>query len=412
MMKKLIIISILTIFSVMIFSESLTAWDNQFNPALMNSKRRGFIEIGVTPDIMFFQNLVDSKFILDNYDAQEIVIDLDEFYGGLEGEDLKIVTDNNANVYGLVNLWKFGLGVYSNVDLEAKLSIPNSLLELLTQGNEIGQTYTDSGEVVLNSIVEAGAYSSFSWKDRNLLGVKVGAFLPIITSDKDASFEYGFSTDETTNSIEGELKASVPAYSNFNANELENLDTDMIMNNLLGNNGFKIDIGYINGYYKNPKWGVAVKNITLKKANLTKSVNINAEYTMEASNIVFDQSFETSENFEFVDNADVNKEYAMPIGVSGFYKFTFIFDLIPFVEWYPTVSQFNFGINAKSNIFNIIPYSFNLERDYDIWKAGFGIGLNTYLVETRLNVSLANSKLVNIFDLKGISAKINLAVGF
>jgi len=412
MMKKLLIISILSIFSIMIFSESLTAWDNQFNPALMNSKRRGFIEIGVTPDIMFFQNLVDSKFILDNYDASELVIDLDEFYDGLDGEDLKIVTDDNINAYGLINFWNLGLGVYTNVDLEAKISIPNSLLGLLTQGNEIGQTYTDSGEVVLNSIVEAGAYSSFTWKDRNLLGIKVGAFLPLITSDKDASFEYGFSTNETSNSIEGYLNASVPAYSNFNAEELENLDAEMVLNNLLGNNGYKIDVGYINGYYKNPNWGVAVKNINLKKANLTKSININAEYTMEASNIVFDQSFETSENFEFVDNADVNEEYAMPIGISGFYKFTFIFDWIPFAEWYPTDSQFNFGINAKSNIFNIIPYSFNLERDFDIWKAGFGIGLNTYLVETRLNVSLANSKLFNIFDLKGISAKLNLAVGF
>lgn len=412
MMKRLIIIFILTIFSVMIFSESLTAWDNQFNPALMDSKKRGFIEIGVTPDIMFFQNLVDSKFILDNYDKEEIVIDLDQFYGGLEGEDLKLYTVDSANVYGLINLWNLGLGVYSNVDLELKLDIPNSLLKLLTEGNEIGQTYTDSGEVVLGSTIEAGAYGSFSWKDENLLGVKIGAFSPIAISDEDAFFEYGLSTDETDNSINGNVKVSVPVYSNFSANELENLDTDLVMNNLLNNNGFKIDIGYINGYDENPKWGIAVNNITLKKANLAKSINLEAEYTVEASNIVFEQSFETSENFEFVDNASVNKEYSMPLGISGFYKFTYIFDWIPFVEWYPITSEFNFGINAKSNIFNIIPYSFSLERYSDLWKAGFSLGLNAYLVETRFNISLTNYELSNIFDLKGISAKINLAVGF
>jgi hypothetical protein len=412
MMKKLIIISILTIFSIMIFSESLTAWDNQFNPALMNSKRRGFIEIGITPDIMFFQNLVDSKFILDNYDKEEIVIDLDEFYSGLEGEDLKLYTVDNANVYGLINLWNLGLGVYSNLDLELKLDIPNSLLGLLTQGNEIGQTYTDQGNVVLNSFLEAGAYGSFSWNDKNLIGLKAAFFSPIITSDENANFEYGFSTDGTNNSITGNLSVSIPAYSNFTAEELENIDYDLIMNNLIGNHGYKVDIGYIRGNYKEPDWGVAIKNINIKKANLTKSVDINANYTIDASNILFDQTFETTENFEIVDSEDANVQYGLPIGVSGFYKFTFIVDWIPFVEWYPTNSEFNFGINAKSNLFNIIPYSFNFERESDIWKAGFGLGLNTYLVETRFNISLANSKLSNIFDLKGISAKINLAVGF
>jgi hypothetical protein len=396
----------------MIFSESLTAWDNQFNPALMDSKKRGFIEIGVTPDIMFFQNLVDSKFILDNYDKEEIVIDLDQFYGGLEGEDLKLYTVDNANVYGLINLWNLGLGVYSNVDLELKLDIPNSLLGLLTQGNEIGQTYTDQGNVVLNSFLEAGAYGSFSWNDKNLIGLKAAFFSPIITSDENANFEYGFSTDGTNNSITGNLSVSIPAYSNFTAEELENIDYDLIMNNLIGNHGYKVDIGYIRGNYKEPDWGVAIKNINIKKANLTKSVDINANYTIDASNILFDQTFETTENFEIVDSEDANVQYGLPIGVSGFYKFTFIVDWIPFVEWYPTNSEFNFGINAKSNLFNIIPYSFNFERESDIWKAGFGLGLNTYLVETRFNISLANSKLSNIFDLKGISAKINLAVGF
>lgn len=411
-MKKILIITIISILTIISFSESLTAWDNQFNPALMNSKRRGFFELGVSPNIMFFQNLVGSDFILNNYDKQEIVIDLDQFYDGLKGEDLKLFTNDNLNAYTLVNFFNLGLGVYSNFDLQAKLTVPNSLLALLTQGNEIDQTYTDTGDVLLNSVIEAGAYSSFSWRNRNLIGLKLGAFLPIITSDKDANFEYGFTTDETDNSINGYLKASIPAYSNFSASELENLDVGTVQDRLLTNNGYKIDIGYINGYYKNPKWGIAVNNITLKKANLTNSININAEYTVEASNLLFDQSFDSSENFEIVDKSNVNKQYSLPISVTGFYKFTFIFDFIPFVEWYPTASQFNYGINAKSNIFNIIPYSFNFEREMDIWKAGFGIGLNTYFVETRLNLSLANSKISNLFDLKGISAKFNVAVGF
>ncbi|UYP01109.1 hypothetical protein OF820_05345 [Oceanotoga sp. DSM 15011] len=409
-MKKTILLIIVLILGVLTFSQGLYSWEHNINPALINTRRRSIFELNVTPDINIYQNLVKNSFIFDNLNKKEITIDLNDFYEGLNGNDFELSTDDYINTNFAINIFDLGLSVYANATVEAEAKVPNELLKLIVEGNEINKTYKGKGDLNSFSTAEVGAYLSYKYSD-NLLGIKYGWFVPVLVSDKNSGYDYEFVTSNQTSSINANLNVEAPFYSVFNSSEIENLNVNTVFDRINSNRGQSIDIGYIRYADEEPWFGISVGNITLSPALANKGIKAVGNYTIDSTNLIFENKFEVKGDIKLEDIQNVNEKISKPLKLTGFYKQNLLIDWIPYIEYYPTLSRIDWGVFARGDLF-VIPYSIGFENINKLWKVSIGTGINLHILELDLSVASVSTDITKILDLRGISAKVNLSLGF
>ncbi|KUK14846.1 MAG: Uncharacterized protein XD53_1725, partial [Petrotoga mobilis] len=191
-MKKLfIILLIVSSVSLIIFSEGLRSFDSNLNPVLLESiGKRNYFEIELSPDIMVYQNAYKVADLIPILTATKFTIDADDIYVSLEGDDLSFITNDNVEGHFVVNIFDVGLGVVLNGDLKSDLTVPNNLIKLIADGNEIN--ITDEGTIVftLDTSFKAGVYASYNFDDMSV-GLVYNLFLPIAYTE-ESNIDYEF----------------------------------------------------------------------------------------------------------------------------------------------------------------------------------------------------------------------------
>jgi hypothetical protein len=403
MKKLLIILLIVSSVSLIIFSEGLRSFDSSLNPILLESiGKRNYFEIELSPDIMIYQNAYKVADLLPILTATKFTIDFDEVYDSLGTDDLFFITKDNAEGHFVVNIFDLGVGVVLNGDLKSDLTVPNELIDLIANGNEIDESYPGTMTLNLDTSFKAGAYASYNF-DGMSVGLVYNLFLPIAYTE-ESNIGYEFSTDTVEGTTTAELNMNVDLYSPFDSDELENISFNSLTDKFLTDAGHSIDAGVTFGEIKNPVVGIAVKNITVIPAKVSYKIS----YQETISIFGEDSSSSTPMEVE-----SVNETYAYPMSVTGFFRIPVVFlDIIPYGEFYVDNQKIDWGVQAKTSLFNFIPLSVGVENYYGYWNTFLGFGINSRIVESRTELSLTAKDLEKIFDLNGFTFKSSFAIGF
>ncbi|ABX31089.1 hypothetical protein Pmob_0347 [Petrotoga mobilis SJ95] len=407
-MKKLfIILLIVSSVSLIIFSEGLRSFDSSLNPILLESiGKRNYFEIELSPDIMVYQNAYKVADLLPMLTATKFTVDFDDIYASLGADDLFFITNDNVEGHLVVNIFDLGVGVVLNGDLKSDLTVPNDLIDLIANGNEIDTP--DEGTMVFNldSSFKAGAYASYNF-DGMSVGLVYNLFLPIVyTKESNTNIGYVFSTDTVEGTTTAELNMNVDLYSPFNSDELDSITFNTITDKFLTDAGHSIDAGVTFGEIKNPVVGIAVKNIMVKPAKISYKISYQETISVLGED---DEDSDSSTPTEVL----VDEEYLYPMSVTGFFRIPVVFlDIIPYGEFYVDNQKIDWGVQAKTSLFNFIPLSVGVENYYGYWNTFLGFGINSRIVESRTELSLTAKDLEKIFDLNGFTFKSSFAIGF
>lgn len=403
-MKKLfIILLIVSSISLIIFSEGLRSFDSSLNPLLLESiGKRNYFEIELSPDIMIYQNAYKVADLLPLLTATKFTINFDDIYASLGADDLFFITKDNVEGHLVANLFDLGVGVVLNGDLKSDLTVPNELIDLIANGNEIDTP--DEGTMVFNldSSFKAGAYASYNF-DGMSVGLVYNLFLPIVYTE-ESNIGYEFSTDTVEGTTTAELDMNVDLYSPFNSDELDSITFNTITDKFLTDAGHSIDAGVTFGEIKNPVVGIAVKNITVIPAKVSYKIS----YQETISIFGEDSSSSTPMKVESVDET-----YTYPMSVTGFFRIPVVLlDVIPYGEFYVDTQEIDWGVQAKTSLFNFIPLTAGIENYHDYWSTFLGFGIDSRIIESRTELSLTAKDFEKIFDLNGFTFKSSFAIGF
>lgn len=403
-MKKLfIILLIVSSISLIIFSEGLRSFDSSLNPLLLESiGKRNYFEIELSPDIMVYQNAYKVADLLPILTATKFTVDFDDIYASLGADDLFFITNDNVEGHLVVNIFDLGVGVVLNGDLKSDLTVPNDLIDLIANGNEINTP--DEGTMLLNldTSFKAGAYASYNF-DGMSVGLVYNLFLPIVyTEESDIGYE--FSTDTEEGTITAQLNMNVDLYSPFNSDELDSITFNTITDKFLTDAGHSIDAGVTFGEIKNPVVGIAVKNITVIPAKVSYKISYQETISLFS---------EDSSSSSPIEVESVNETYAYPMSVTGFFRIPVVLlDIIPYGEFYVDTQEIDWGVQAKTSLFNFIPLTVGIENYHDYWSTFLGFGIDSRIIESRTELSLTAKDLEKIFDLNGFTFKSSFAIGF
>lgn len=99
MKRFLIVFIIVTIITVIMFSDPLRSFDSYLNPALLESTgKRDLFELEISPNILIYQNLYKGTEILSLFNSEKITLDFNEINKTLNGDDFLIDTIDDLDV--------------------------------------------------------------------------------------------------------------------------------------------------------------------------------------------------------------------------------------------------------------------------------------------------------------------------
>jgi hypothetical protein len=413
-MKKIIIISILILLSIISFSNPNInkPWNYSFNPALLDFGTRNFIDIGGDLDFVFIQPIVNFGDLF----KESVEIDFNKIYDNLNGNDLNLFLNANVMAYGKLHIWFASYaktaGIYSN----SKIELPNDLIKLISYGNiENGEIVDLNGEGVINSniIFESSDYVSIQGKN-SIFGLSLSRFYPMVLLRSNINFE---NTSDVENAqmninynISGNVYSSLKSLESLFSDEYDGTSIDKdILDTMNDEAGMKLNIGYIN---KNGKWGVSVNDIVIKNAEVKYNYSLSATGSIKVDNLEI-----TSENgTPTIEKSDelLSREFPespmdLPMNITFFKTFDIIFNPTPHIQYY-LGKGLAWGVNFDGHLL-FIPFWLDISNKIDYWALNTGFGLNLHIIDINLSAESNALDFGDIFKFNNFSLKINFAAG-
>ncbi|KLO20954.1 MULTISPECIES: hypothetical protein [unclassified Marinitoga] len=408
-MKKTSIILFIFIIGILTFSNPTInkPWNYSFNPALFDYGTRNLIDIGGNLTVDFEQPFIN----FGDFFKEEMIIDFNEIYDNLKGENLDINLEANALMYGKLHLWMFSYAKSFNLYSNTKLSLPNDLIKLISYGNvENGDLVDLSGEGIINTDILLEDNNYFSWIGKNsIIGINISNFAPVAVLRGNITFKQTPDIENATLNIDYSLSGKV--YSSFGILDklIDNGNMDLGYNDIMKYSGTKISIGYIS---KKDRWGVSLNDIVLNKAK------VKYEYTLEATGnlnvadlkVISDNATPIIEKI----SETLDKEYPeisldLPMNISAFYTFNFLFDITPHLQYF-FEKGLAWGINIDGNLL-FIPFWFDISNNIDYWSLNTGFGINLHILDLNVSVKSNTADFGDVFDFNNLSFELNVAAG-
>lgn len=413
-MKKILLVLSVIMITTVFMANPFSSWENDLNPALMSFRSRGFIEVGVSPEITIDQNYKALPDILRDAMPPNSVytIDFNDLYISLNGKDLSLFALTDAGAHASVHFWPIGLGTYAYLKGSMDLSVPNKLIDLIANGNTINETYSASSQIFGDVYLDAGAYGALR-SDSFALGVKYGYFMPIAKSNNSV-YNFKFDTNSQNSTMSATLTGDFSYVSPFSYSQLKNISAEDLQNELLNKAGQKLDIGFVSGEGRKPFFGVSVNNITLAPAKLDRKNNVTATATVSYNNPLFGGKVDISDPVIKADETILNEPILAdaPLNISAFLRIPFILDWIPYIQYYLTDSRVDWGVNAQGNLLWVLPFNLGLESINNSWKASAGMGIDIYLVQLYAQVSSRSRSIDMLMNTHNMAFRVDVGVGF
>ena len=415
-LRRFILVAGFALLTMSAAAFSTDAFNHGDNPVFLSTGSRSLLDISVNPGI----GLTNSYFTLDKIFTPTIIIDFDDIYESIGTGGYRIGTTIDTHAHGTMHLFGIGVGGYASVTGSARVTLPQEMIGLLTQGIELNNPYEGTGEAFVQTFVEYGGYGSFQLGNFTI-GTKIARYIPLAyTKNGEALFEAQANQDGT---VTASATVSAQLYS---AMDLENPDSMMDQNDILRylseSGGTKFDIGFVYNPDRNrPLWGASLLNIPLGAAN----PRFGWEYSAyaEASSDGAINAYENDEEFfnvsdpvtDFSAMGTVNENIYMPFTAGGFYRIAFLplVDIIPHGAFvFGPTFHMDAGVTVEGNVFPLSMISLSLQHEDISWQSALGLNLNLRLIEIGAEISTSSPELLGMFSSRGLNFKLEAAIGF
>ncbi|MFP3043439.1 hypothetical protein LQZ19_16620 [Treponema primitia] len=391
-----------TLVLIVLFLPALSLW--------AQNKPNRFVEVGFDAGFSFANNYLRTGDIF----KETITLDLSKMAGDLK-EGLSVFFDaHEATVlnFNLGATWGFGL--FAGMDSLGHINIPQSMVELLTQGNELHKTYSDDFGLGAAVFLETGFWASARIR-RIKFTVRPAYFIPLVYLDKSrAHYTFAAKADGTI-AVIGNYDVDI-----FTPLPLDDLSIDA--GSILGKGGADISLRAEYPLFRNLVIGGSLTHIPIFPAQLSD------KYTMSGS-------FEFNSNIEDIINGDYEIPDFEPANESDtgnrvvFRPFKFGIDAVyrPFyirlLTIKPTLALvFNniynmpiyadFGVTGELNLARILRVDAGTHYEDLVWKQRVGLALNFRIIEFGIGVTTQSQQFLKSFQGAGFGIDIGLRMGF
>ncbi|AEX86395.1 hypothetical protein XO10_09955 [Marinitoga sp. 1135] len=420
-MKKLYILLLIFIFSISLFANPNInkPWNYKFNPALLDFGTRNFIDIGVNANL----DLANPVISMGDLFKEEIVIDLNEIYDNLDGNPLPITLDLDTGLYLKLHLWSFSYAKEYSIDGNIDVSIPNAIVEFLAEGNVEDGEFKDlegkDGIFNVDIIAQSSNYYSFGNKNYSY-GIMLSKFYPVMIMRSSIDFSQTADADKGIMKIDyavvGNVNSSLQSLSSLLGDSEDyygpDLNEDLMETFKSESAGFKMSIGYVNGYNRKAKWGIAINDIVLKpaQADYAYTLSSTSSITIENMNIETEEgSTMLKEDEDALVMEYPNSPEDMPMSISYFFTTHMLFDFTPHFQYYMG-KGLDYGVSIDGNLW-IIPFWMDISKNQNVWSLNTGFGLNIHLADVNFTIGSASDTFGGMWKFEGFTVKVNVAAG-
>ncbi|MFP4484136.1 MAG: hypothetical protein ACLFO1_04710 [Spirochaetaceae bacterium] len=385
------------------------------NPALLGVGSRSVLEVATSQEV----GVSNSHFGSGDVFRPEFEIDLATIKQFMGSRGIQIAGSLSAGVHGALSLFDVTAGAYTGVDGVVSAGLPGSLFTVLSEGNIIDETYSDSRPIVARVFAEAGAVAGLrlqSWQ----FGLGAALYAPVLYTGSDAGVGYLFTTDTEAGTASLTGSFSAPSYSSFDVTG-SSLGSG---GNLLARlDGIKLDVGVVHLSEEEPHFGVNVGGIPIRPATATREIDLAADASLTIENPLgrsdggdISDAFATEfSDFEPSVTDDAAHPVSYPLHFGGFYRLTAIppIALTGHSQFYladPFLMELGVFLEGRSFPLNL--FSLGLGYDRVAWEATFGMGFDVRIVEMGFALGVASPQFGGLFRGAGLHGELYAALGF
>lgn len=447
-MKKLTFLILLALVAGILGADPTDTRYNDKNPAFFANGHRFFLELGVTPAEIKFQNsYMGIGEVIALLNAKQLDLDFGKIVKELGTGGWQYQLDADLfRTHLALQIGPLGLGAYATTENFFASALPTSLFDLFNSGWELDKTVSGKADVYLQSYLKGGLFAT--WKlsrtylfglfnlENYVLGGKLGTYAPLLYAD-NASFGYNFRAG-SDGKITFDAGAAFPLYTSIPVDQIKNPDGTVDFSRAGGvfSNGLNSSRGYYADFgvaYKDPKtgkmlFGASLLNFPLLPARPAGKMAFNGTVTAVIDDILgnyedISKAITSNTVTEVKASTGGDKSIFLPMTVAGFYRLPVlpILSVIgdgALVLPVNSPTQLRLVGTGDLNLFNVLDFTMGLGAEYTFganqifsrYSLNSSLGLNLYIVEVMVNASLTGPSPVSLG--RGLSAGVFVAMGF
>jgi hypothetical protein len=397
---------------LLLFGLALSLW--------AQDKPRRFVEAGLDVGGSFANSYLRTGDVF----KETIVLDLSKLASDL-GNGLGVLLDARGEAFVNFNLGAvWGFGLFAGVDAIGQFKIPQSMVELLSEGNKPGHTYSENLGLGAAVFLEAGFWASAKIR-RIKFTVRPAYFLPLAYLD-NPRVNYAFALEDNgTIAMEGnydiEMYTPVPLNGIAGIEDFDMLP-DKINAEMFEKGGLDLVLRAEYPVYHNFTIGASLGHIPLIPAQLTNKYSLHGGFSIRNTiENILDNDFE-------MPNIDPDSEYGeghkaifrpFRIGVDAVYR-PFNIRLLTikpeaalvFNSVYATPIYLNVGITGALSLADILVIDAGTRYEDLVWKERLGLTFNFRLFELKVGITTQSQKFFRSFQGAGFAVDAGVRLGF
>ncbi len=413
--SAVIVAVVLALATAPVGAEPAESRNHRVNPALMGVGNRSVLEVATSQEAGFSNSYFGSGQIL----RPEFEIDLSALKQFAGSDGLRVASSLAGGAHGTLSLLGVTAGAYAGIDGVVSAGLPGSLFTLLSQGNIINETYSDSRPIIARVFAEAGAVAGLRLKSWQF-GLGAALYAPVLYTNSDAGVGYVFTTDTETGTASLTGTLSAPSYSAFDVTGFTLTSADGLLSRL---DGIKLDAGVVHLREEEPHFGVNVGGIPIRPATATREIDLSADASLTIENPLgqtdggsISDSFATEfSDFEPTVTNDAAHPVSYPLHFGGFYRLTAIplIALTGHSQFYLAAPfLMELGVLLEGRSFPLNLFSLGLGYDRVAWEATFGMGFDVRVIEMGFVLGVASPQFGGLFRGAGFHGELYMALGF
>jgi hypothetical protein len=382
---------------------------------------RRFVEAGFDAGASFANSYVRTGDVF----REKITLDVSKMAGEL-GNGLGLLAGARGEAFlnfNLGALWGFGL--FAGFDALGQFSIPQSLIELLSEGNDPGKTYSEDPGLGAAAFFETGFWASAKIR-RIKFTVRPAYFLPLVyLSSPRLNYAFALGEDGSI-TVSGDYRVEV-----YTAQSLDGIggfeDLDILAGridiaDMLGKGGVDLVLRAEYPVYHNFIAGASLGHIPLIPAQLSDRYSLSGGFkTTKTIEDIISNDFDLPDLEAVAEYGTDHKVVFRPfkIGLDAVYRpFNIrLLTLKPavalvFNSIYDTPVYLDFGISGELNLGDICTIAAGTRLEDMVWKERVGLSLNFRVIELLAGITTQSQQFVRSFQGAGFAVDIGVRVGF
>jgi hypothetical protein len=349
---------------------------------------------------------------------QTLVVDINDMAAALGGFSVNASASERS--YLNLKISKLSLGAFLDLSVYSYAGIPDSLLQLLANGNAPDTDYSGSFDLKGDVFVSLGLSGGYTYGPITA-SISPSYYMPIVHVDKPV---LSFALDATqAGGYAATATADIPVYSAASLADPGNIDIMQALGTALGSGG--VDVTLAGAYQLLPELSVGgrAKNIPIFPARMNERFHVAADYSFELGNIL--ANIDTGNFFTMsapepttvADQAPIQVFRPFKLGVNAVYKpqmldFLSLSPNMDFVIYDSKTAYVDGGIKAEANLANLGIFSLSMGIEDLIWKNQLSMALNLRILELDFLIGMQSGDFFKNFALSGAYAGLSLKIGY